>query len=736
MLWGEQLQLNTHELEHTEFSSSEELLNRYAYTRWIKLPQIDLCSFTLRGVMGDEEVYKCPTLKRLIPRTYIVPWNRAEQRFDHTQAITGLTKIAGMQDEGVHQVLNIEEINTRCAHGERVSIEKANGKACVFWVKYWASEWVLGFSSKTSVDPQLCYKITAPLYGEVSWSMWVSTHLAELGVGEDFEPIAEFAKPVEAEQRPRNEIIEQIARYTFQRLARMSDLQVADLIQFLQDGATLCGELEEGGRHIVPTLKRVVYFVASRFTPVGITLDSPIEVSDLLHDLGLQTHGELAFKREPFQPLLAQPRSLQLSSSLIEGSVRYFLDAQGVVVSTMKIKDPHYMFYRKLRNSMGSSAKTPLGVLRKLIRGTRDSYYQRCLHEAGIPTDFSQVMLRSAAGFLYWFTQQEDLGDKFKLAGFMPHQIGLGALMMRWREAIGEPHLGDYTHVVAFPEYYQIPEDWVQRASGGRRVAMLALHGAQGSGKSTLSIALCQAFNRSLNLESLDLSVTSQTREDAQQVNPLALPAEQDPLQRKRDYLQWLDDAVWPELRAWLTDHDLTPGDDLPATVTAPLAWHIVCTGKSSTRFVKLLGALYQSYVASLTLVYQARGHEGALSSELLAQSSPIVIVNARCNQNHQATQRWETWLGETSYAGLATARLNAPISLLNARIQSRGRKGDDRLMDEVLPLTHAQVARCTGIDLELDATRPTSDLVDECLPLLYLAVDRVHEQWRFNLNG
>ena len=617
-----------------------------------------------------------------------------------------------------------------------MSIEKANGKACVFWVKYWASRWVMGFGSKTSVDPHLCYEITAPLDGAISWSKWVAHRLAELGGPEDIEPIASFGKPAQAEQRKRNEIIEQIARYTFQRLTRMNDIQVTQLIQFLQDGATLCGELEEGGKHIVPTPKRVVYFVASRYTPSGIKLDSPIEVAELLHDVDFQSHGELAFKREPFQPLLAQPRSLQLSSSLIEGSVRYFLDRQGVVVATMKIKDPHYMFYRKLRNSMGSSATTPLGVLRKLIRGTRDSYYQRCLHEAGIPTDFSQVMLRSAAGFLYWFTQQEDLGHKFKLAGFMPHQMGLGALMMRWRNTMGEPRLGDYEHVVEHPEYYRVPHDWAQRTSGGKRVAMLALHGAQGSGKSTLSIALCRAFNESLNREDKQQSSAVNTQGETQRLNALALPAEQDPLQRKHDYLQWLDDAVWPEGRGWLKAHRISHADELPIEITAPLAWDSVCVGKSSTRFVKLLDGLYQTYVAALTMAHHAQGYEGTLSSDQLAHSSPIVIVNARCNQNHQAVQRWETWLGESSYAGLATARLNAPIALLSERVQSRGRKGDDQLLGEVLQLTHSQVERCKGIDCELDASRPISELVDACLPLLSLAVDRVHEQWRFNLNG
>ena len=736
LLWGDELQVSDHELERAQVSSIEEVLGRYAYVRWIKLPWVDLCSFTLRGVAGDEEVYKFKTLKRLIPRTYIVPWDRVGRRFDHAQAITGLTKIAGMQDEGVHQILNIDEINTRCVKGETISIEKANGKACVFWVKRWSSKWILGFGSKTSVDPALCYEVTAPLDGSVTWSNWVAERLDELGQVEALEAIAEFRKPKEADHRERNEIIEKIARYTLQRLSRMDEVQIVSLIAYLQGGATLCGELEEGGRHIVPTLKRVVYFVASRFTPSGITLDSPIDVAELLNDLGMQSHGELAFTREPFKALSGQPRSLRLTSSLIEGSVRYFLDENGDVVATMKIKDPHYMFYRKLRNSMGSSAKTTLEVLRRLMRATRDQYYQKCLQKAGIPTDFSHVMIRSAASFLYWFTQQDDLGQQFKLAGFMPHQIGLGALMNRWRLASGEPHLGDYAHVIAHPEHYQIPAEWAQRAPGFERVAMLSLHGAQGSGKTTLALALCQAFNHaSINPIQTALA-TDKVQGERVNTATLALPAEQDPLQRKRDYLSWLELAILPEIKAWLNARQVIIGEDVPSALLEPLAWRVVGSGKPSVKFVKLLDGLYRTYIEGLKYIHQSHGHDGELSVEQIMSAPPLVIVNARCNQNQQSTQRWDRWLGERAYAGLVTARLNAPVELLNQRVSARGRQGDDKLLGEVIHLTHHQVTRCTGIDAELNATLTTDELVSECLPLLELAQSRVHEQWRFNLQG
>ena len=51
-------------------------------------------------------------------------------------------------------------------------------------------------------------------------------------------------------------------------------------------------------------------------------------------------------------------------------------------------------------------------------------------------------------------------------------------------------------------------------------------------------------------------------------------------------------------------------------------------------------------------------------------------------------------------------------------------------------PTGPGRMTRCTGIDAELNATLTTDELVSECLPLLELAQSRVHEQWRFNLQG
>lgn len=742
-LWDDQLTLTERESEllRAEGDDLEAFLNRYARVRWISLypAQVSLCSFSLKGGMGDEVVYRYSTLKRLIPRTYLVPWDRERESFDHKQAITGLTKIAGMQDEGVHQVLDIDDINTRCLGGEVVSLEKANGKACVFWVKRFGGRWTLGFGSKTAVDPEHCYDLADPFNARYSWREWVESRLAEL----------RESPPPQVKQRA---IIKGVALHTLTRMSQMSEPSIAQLISYLKRGVTLCGELEEGGRHVIPTAHRVVYFAASRLTESGVKLDSPIATAEWLNQLKFQNLAELDSRRSPFTPLKAQPSSLQLSTSRREGSVRYFLDAQGEVIATMKIKDPHYMFYRKLRNAMGSSAQTASEILRRLSRSSRDSYYQRCLREAHIPHDFSAVMLRASARFLWWFTQQPDLGEQFKLAGYDPDQIGLGALMSRWRDSEGEPSLGDYDHVITHPERYELPQAWCQPAQGAGRVAMLALRGAQGSGKTTLSIALCEAFNHaelassSLHSPQGEKGEKGDNREKTDQSTfaRLALPAEQDPLQKRRGYEAWLERAIWPQFRRWLKHHGVKLiGDRLPEALTAPLHWSLVIVGKPSARFPQLLTALCASYqvalersISELPTASQAHDQAHSQSSvrlkDLLEEAPPLVIVNARCNQNAQATRRWEEWLNDRASAGLVIARLSAPIETLSARVRARGREGDEALLGEVLNRTSAQVSTGVPPDLELDASQPLSHLVAECLPALDLALERVRDQWVF----
>ena len=128
-----------------------------------------------------------------------------------------------------------------------------------------------------------------------------------------------------------------MARYTLKRLAQMEDHHIGALIKRLCGGVTLCGELEEGGKHIVPTLERTVYFAASLLTPSGVELESPVQTLEWLDEISFQREGELTLRRDPFVPLRAQPSSLELSSGLREGEVRYFLSPDQRVVAAMKI---------------------------------------------------------------------------------------------------------------------------------------------------------------------------------------------------------------------------------------------------------------------------------------------------------------------------------------------------------------------------------------------------------------
>ena len=105
-----------------------------------------------------------------------------------------------------------------------------------------------------------------------------------------------------------------------------------------------------------------------------------------------------------------------------------------------------------------------------------------------------------------------------------------------------------------------------------------------------------------------------------------------------------------------------------------------------------------------------------------------LVIINARCNQSEQATQRWQEWLVQQPYSGQASVRLNVPLSILRERINQRGREGDDRLVGEPVEWTLNQVMSLHHMDLELDATLATAQLVEQCLPIAQLAIDRIDE--------
>lgn len=696
LIWGERASLSASEMSLLGVASMEEAYENFVRVRWINFSDFDVCSLRVSGPGGDEVPYRSVTFQRLLPRTFFIPWSRSDARFDLKQAVTGLLKIGGMQDEGVEQTLNLSEINQRCEGGETLSMEKLNGKACVVWVRSWAGVPILGVGSKTVTSPSCCLDISRPLLGELGWKDWVVLHLTRL--------------KEETKRADDDQVVRSILRCVLSRLSGMDEVSIRRWVDLLKSGVTLCGELEEGGRHIIPSGHRTVFFCASRLTHGGVSLDHPLKTLAFLEEVGFQSQDELGSVREPFQSLSAQPRSLQLGTSLREGSVRYFLSPAGEVVAAMKIKDPHYMFYRKLRNAMISSVETPRELLKRLGRSTKDPYYLNCLREAGIPEDFTQVMMRAAASFLAWFVAEPDLGHQFKLAGFNLEQVGLGALITRWRNQYSNARLGEYHHARLYPEFYRFPEEWVTRPTGGRRIAMLALHGAQGSGKSTLSQAATHTFNL-------------RNQADREGVNPigLALPAEQDPLQNKRSYLTWLERAVLAELRGWLRSMGYLsePDDALPHALLEPLTWERVSPGKPGARFIQLLEGLCASYEAALRLL----GH--------IDSAQPLLIVNARCNQDYQATQRWTGWLEEQECVGLATLRLSAPIEVLRARILGRGREGDEILATEPLERVYEQVQSLRYIDRELDATEPTEALVSQTLPLFEVALNRVHDQWQ-----
>lgn len=106
MIWGQLPHFTPTELLDLRCQHAKEVLDRFLKIRWANLGEVDLCSLRISGPYGDDEIYKARALVRYLPRTFIVPWSESKQSFDSNQAVTGLTKIAGMQDEGTQQVLD------------------------------------------------------------------------------------------------------------------------------------------------------------------------------------------------------------------------------------------------------------------------------------------------------------------------------------------------------------------------------------------------------------------------------------------------------------------------------------------------------------------------------------------------------------------------------------------------------------------------------------------------------
>ena len=719
-IWGQLPKIPADDLQRLRCQTVEEVLNQNLKVKWIHSELFDLCSLRISGPRGDGELYRISDIKRLVPRTFIVPWSQQKQDFDQSQAITGLIKIAGMQDEGTQQILDLEYINHHCQGGYKVSVEKANGKACSIWLKQLNGKEYLGFSSKNYADPRFIYPLPQLLSSTHSMLKWVTGHfevLLQAKRSDDLDPLS---------------LIQAIAYYSFKRLKEMTHEDLIEFFDYLRSGITLCGELEEGGKHVIPTARRVVYFVGSTFKPNGIEISSPLACRQQLAQFGFQTLDELYSSSEAFTQLIAQASALQLGDTLREGSVDYFLSPQGQVVASIKVKDPHYMFYRKLRNAMCSSAQSSQDILHRLMKSIRDPYYLSCLKTAGISADFNSKMLRGAACFLAWFSDQKDLGQNFDLAGFQAKEIGLGALLARWKQANNEPAFGEYPHLKTQTRLYTFPQTWCEQTRHTLSVAMLSFHGAQGSGKTTLSRLLAQRFNQ----HSLTFKV-------ADRFCPLALALEQDPLQKKKTYVSWLENSIYPEIKAWLNAHTqsehhtyptFSVHDKLPLEIVSALAWSKLGDGRTGRKFIRLLDHVTHCFTVMInwsTLQSKTRPTESTTES---IKAAKLLIINARCNQNHQATQAWAQWLEQQHISGHASLRLNAPIEILEKRIQHRKRENDEELLGDIVASTHREVQDIVYVDQDLDATQSLESLLEASLKIAHLALERVDERWFLNI--
>ncbi len=716
-IWGCLPQISAYDLRRLRCTSAREVLDQNLKVKWIHCEHFDLCSLRISGPRGDDELYRIPDIKRLLPRTFIVPWNRHKQEFDLSQAITGLVKIAGMQDEGTQQILDLAYINQHCQGGQKISVEKANGKACSLWLKRFNGIEYLGFSSKTYAEPEFIYPLPQTERNASNLIDWVK---------EIFHSLTKLKQSETPEQSP---IIQAVAYYSFKRLHNMSALQLEQFFTYLRSGITLCGELEEGGKHVIPTAKRVVFFAGSLLAGETIQITSPLACRQQLAHYGLQAQDELASTSEAFYPLNAQPSALALGQGLREGCVCYFLNPEGQVIASMKVKDPHYMFYRKLRNAMCSSAKTSQEILHRLVKSARDPYYLSCLKTAQIPADFSSKMLRSAASFLAWFEAQDDLGQDFDLAGFQGQQHGLGALIQRWRQAKQQACLGEYQHIKAHPDAYTFPQAWCEKPAHGQPVAMLSFHAAQGSGKTTLSRLLAHSFNQQV------LSLVHHT----QKMSSFALALEQDPLQKKKTYIAWLESSIYPKVKAWLNAHlyceshpfpRFLPHDELPKEITASLAWSALGEGRTGRKFLKLLDHVVECFKCMQTHVKQAHATPTQSLGRSDAEIPKLLIINARCNQNQQANQGWQSWLEQQAISGHASLRLSAPLETLNTRISQRNREGDEALIGAVVETTHREVSELAYVDQDLDASQELAELLKQSLVCANLALQRVDERW------
>ena len=264
---------------------------------------------------------------------------------------------------------------------------------------------------------------------------------------------------------------------------------------------------------------------------------------------------------------------------------------------------------------------------------------------------------------------------------------------------------------------------------GGERIAMVVFYGAQGSGKSTLSKALMTHFNTRQSSRKRELFHSQELQSHAvQRIKYLSLAVEQDPLQKKKLYQNWLEQTIYPELRNWLAEHQaLTADQQIPNEFTSLITWQRLGQGKAGKLFINLLDNLCELYHRAVIRISQSY-HLDLSDESSIKEFPPLIILNARCNQNKQATHGWESWLDTKAYSSLAYLRLNLPLDVLRERIKKRGRFNDEILIGRPVEQTLTQVQQQRYVDLELDGTLMTNELVQQAFPIFDLVVKRMHQ--------
>ena len=164
------------------------------------------------------------------------------------------------------------------------------------------------------------------------------------------------------------------------------------------------------------------------------------------------------------------------------------------------------------------------------------------------------------------------------------------------------------------------------------------------------------------------------------------------------------------------------------------LAWSKLGEGRTGRKFIRLLDHVKHCFTA---MVNWSRSQSKVRSIESNTESikaAKLLIINARCNQNHQATQAWTHWLEQQHISGHASLRLNVPVEILERRIQHRKRENDEELLGGIIASTYREVQEIVYVDQDLDGTQSLELLLKESLEVAQLALKRIDERWFLNI--